>query len=179
MQRFRAIEDDQEAAVSPQATALQIGEEALTDGRILRRAVPEAECVFATRVIDAECHDDAVVADVDAVDQQADEIDAIERGRPPGGELRRGLHHEPAAHGALAGAATDHRRRQGVEAAGILPRRYAHQHLLDHATIQRVFAGHGLKRRQRHFLAVCPHARPTKGDLPATEHDLARDRART
>ena len=175
MQRLRAIEDDQEAAVGPQATALQIGEEALTDGRILRRAIPEAECVFAARGIDAERHDDAVLANVDTVDQQGHEIDAIERGRSPGGELRRGLHDEPAAHAALAGAATDHRRRQGFEAAGILPRRHPHQHLLDHAPIQRVFAGHQLKRRQRHFRAVRPHARPTQGHLPTTEHDLARD----
>ena len=55
----------------------------------------------------------------------------------------------------------------------ILPRRHADEHLLDHATIQRILAGHRLKCRQRHFVAVRPHARPTNRHLAAAEHDLA------
>jgi hypothetical protein len=64
-----------------------------------------------------------------------------------------------------------------LETARILARRHAHQHLLDHATIQRILAGHRLKCRQRHFLAVRTHARPTKRHLSATEHHLAGDGA--
>ena len=77
VQRLRAIEDDQEAAVGAQAAALQIGEEALTHRRILRRAVPEAERVFAPVVVDAERDDDAVLADVDAVDQQRHQVERV------------------------------------------------------------------------------------------------------
>ena len=68
-------------------------------------------------------------------------------------------------------------RRQRLETARVLPRRHADEHLLDDATIQRILAGHRLKRRQRHFLAVGPDARPANRDLPAAEDDLARDRA--
>ncbi len=133
--------------------------------------------MFAPGGVDAERHDDAVLADVDAVHQERHEIEAVEGRRPPGGELRRGLRDEPAAHGALAGAATDHGRWQRFETARILARRHAHEHLLDHATIQRILAGHRSKGGQRHFLAVGTHARPTKRHLAAPEHDLARDGA--
>ena len=95
-----------------------------------------------TGVIDAERDDDAVLADVDAVDQERHEIERVEGRRPPGVELRRGLRDEPAAHGALAGAAPGHRRRQRLETARILARRHAHEHLLDDATIQGILAGH-------------------------------------
>jgi hypothetical protein len=47
----------------------QIGQEALTDGRIFRGAVPEAERVFDAGVINAEGDDDAMLADMDAVDE--------------------------------------------------------------------------------------------------------------
>ena len=46
--------------------------------------------------------------------------------------------------------------------------------LLDHPTIQRIVAGHHLKRRQRHFGAIAAHARPANRDLPAAEHDFTR-----
>ncbi len=70
VKRLRAIEDDQEAAVGAQAAALQIGQEALTDGRILRRSLPEPEGVLAAGVIDAERHHNAVLADMDAANEQ-------------------------------------------------------------------------------------------------------------
>jgi len=69
--------------------------------------------VFAARVVDAERHHNAVLTNVDAVDQQAHEIERVERGRSPGCELRRGLRDEVAAHGALARAARVHVRAHG------------------------------------------------------------------
>jgi hypothetical protein len=36
VQRLRTVEDHEETAIRPQAAALEIGQEALTDGRILR-----------------------------------------------------------------------------------------------------------------------------------------------
>ena len=105
MQRLCAIEDDQEAAIGAQSSALQIGQEALTQRGILRGAVPEPECVFRASGVDAQRHDDAMLADVEAVDQQRDEIDRVERGRSPGIELRSGLHDKSATHRTLAGAA--------------------------------------------------------------------------
>jgi len=85
--------------------ALQVGEGALTHCRILRRAIPEAERVFAPGGVDAERHDDAVLADVTpstrtprdqavrAVDRQAASCAAVFTTN--------------AAHGALAGPAAD------------------------------------------------------------------------
>jgi len=177
VQRLGAIQNDQEAAIGPQATALEIRQEALTHGRILGRPVPTAERVFSPGVIDAERDDEAVLADVDPVDQQREEIEGVEGRGSPGVERRRGLHYESAAHGTLARPARGHRRRQWLETARVLPRRHADEHLFDDATIQRILAGHQLKRRQRHFRAVRADPRPANRDLPTTEHHLARHRA--
>jgi hypothetical protein len=59
-----------------------------------------------------------------------------------------------------------------------VPRRYADQHLLDHAAIQRVIGGEGPKRRQGDFFTVGSHPRPTNLHLPSAENDLTRDRPR-
>ena len=91
--------------VGAQPSALQIGQEALTQGGILRGAIPEAERVFGAGGVDAERDHDAVLADVKAVDQQRHQIDRLQRGRSPGLELRGGLHDKSATHRALAGAA--------------------------------------------------------------------------
>jgi hypothetical protein len=133
--------------------------------------------VFLTGVIDAEGHDDAVVADVDPVDQERHEIERVEGGGPPGVELRRGLRDEPAAHGTLARPARGHRRRQRLETARVLTRRHAEEHLFDDPTIQGILARHQLKRRQRHFRAVRADPWPADRDLPPSEDDLARHRA--
>ena len=53
---------------------------------------------------DPERHDEAMLADVDAVNQQPHQIEGRERRRLPRRQLRGALHHEAAAHGALARA---------------------------------------------------------------------------
>jgi hypothetical protein len=93
---LRTVEDHQQTAIRPQPATLEICQEALTHGRILGRAVPDAEGVFALGVIDAQRHDDAVLADVDAIDQQRHEVERVERGRPPGVERGGGLGDESA-----------------------------------------------------------------------------------
>jgi hypothetical protein len=109
---------------------LEIGQETLTDRRILCAVVPEAERVFAARVIDAERHHDAVLTDVDAVDEQSHEIERVARGRSPGRELRRGLRDEAAAHGALARTACVNVTAHWLQAAVVLPRGDTDEHLL-------------------------------------------------
>ena len=49
----------------------RFAEQALTHGAVFRRAVPEAQRVFLPVAVDAQGHDEAVLADVHAVDQQA------------------------------------------------------------------------------------------------------------
>jgi hypothetical protein len=80
VQRRRPIENDQEAAVGAEPAALQVGEAALTHRRILRRAIPQAERLFAARVINAEGDHDTVLANLDAIDQERHEVERIERG---------------------------------------------------------------------------------------------------
>jgi len=99
--------------------------------------------VLAPRLIDAEGRDDAGLADVHPVNQQRHEVERIERRRPPGVELRGGLRDEPAAHGALAGAARAEIGPRRLQAAPVLPRRYADEHLLHDATIQRISVREG------------------------------------
>jgi hypothetical protein len=85
---------------------------------------------------DPECHDEAMLADVHAVDQQADHVEPLERGGLPRCQLRRRLRDEPATHRALARAPASHRRRHRLEAAGIPAGGDAHQHLVDDAPIE-------------------------------------------
>ena len=161
MQRLRAIEDDQEAAVGAQAAALQIGQQALTHGGILRRAIPQAERVFLPVGGDAERHDEAVLADVDAVDEQRHQVEAVERRSIcQAASCARSSRRSGDSRALLLVPRLTHRRRHGLQAARILPRGHADEHLLDDATIQRIGVGQRLERRQRHFVAVGPDARP-------------------
>jgi hypothetical protein len=121
----------------------------------------------------AERHDEAVLTDVHAVDQQPDQVEPLERRRLPRRQLRGGLRHEATTDRALARAPAAHRGRHGLQAARVAPRGDAHEHLLDHASIQRIDIGHRLERGQRHLLPVGAHARPPDGHLPAAEDHLA------
>jgi hypothetical protein len=177
VQRLGAVENDQQAAIGAQPTALKIGQETLANGGILSRSVPEAERVFGTRVIDAEGHHEAVFADVDAIDEQRHEIDPVKRGGSPSVELRRRFRNEPPAHRALARAAHGHRRRQRLETSRVPARRDAEQHLFDDPPIQRILARHQLKRRQRHFGVIAADPWPPNRHLPPTKHDLTRNGA--
>jgi hypothetical protein len=76
-----------------------------------------------------------MLADVDAIDQQADQVERLERGGLPRGQLRRRLGHETATHGTLARAPAAHRRWHRLKTSGIAAGGDAHQHLLDHAPI--------------------------------------------
>src|SRR5216684_6927054 len=103
---------------------------------ILGRPLPETERVFGPGVIDAEGDHDAVLPDVNAINQQRHEVEGIECRRSPGGELRLGLRDEPTAHRALARTPRADIGARGFEAAAVLPCRDADEHLLDHATVQ-------------------------------------------
>jgi len=110
---------------------------------------------------------------VDPIDQQPDEVETVERRGLPGGQLRRRLRDEPAAHRALARPPAAHRRRHWLQAAGIPSGRHAHEHLLDDPAIQRIDIRHGLERGQRHLLAPGADPGAADGDLPPAEHHLA------
>src|SRR5262249_31275970 len=134
-QRLRAVEDDEQTPVRTQAAALQIREQILTDARVLRGAVPHAERVFLAIRGDPERHDETVLTDVHAVDDEADQVERLKRRRLPRRQLRRRLGDEAATDRALARAAAPHRGRYGLQAARVTPRGDADEHLLDHTPI--------------------------------------------
>src|SRR5437773_354915 len=98
---------------------------------------------------DPQRDDQAVFPDVDAIEKEPDEIEAIERLRLPRFELRTRLGDESAAHRALARATTHDRRWHRFQTASVLTRRDPDQHLLDDAPIQRIVVGKRLKGWQR------------------------------
>jgi hypothetical protein len=64
-------------------------------------------------------------------------------------------------------------RRQRLEAAGVLARGHADQHLLDDAAIQRVGIGERLKGRQRELSALASDPRSSNRDFAPAEHHFA------
>ena len=68
-QRLRAIEDYEQAAIGAEPATLEIRQQALAHGRILRRAVPEPKRVFLAVRGDSQRHDEAVIAEMHAIDQ--------------------------------------------------------------------------------------------------------------
>lgn len=78
-QRLRAVEDHQQTAVRAEAAALEIGQQRLAERRVLRGAFPQPEGVFLAVRRDPQRHDQAVLADVDAVENQPDQVAGIER----------------------------------------------------------------------------------------------------
>ena len=172
MQRLPAVEDDQQTAFGAEPAALQVGQQALTHGRVFGRALPEAQGVFCPRGIDAKGDDDTVPADVHAVDQQRGEVEVLQRRGPPSVQLRLGLRHEAPTDGALTRAAGAHVRTQRFQTAPILARRHADEHLFDDAAVERV--RERLDRGQGQLLAVAPDPRSSDRDLAAPQYDLAR-----
>ncbi len=77
--------------IGAQATTLEVGEQALTDGRVLRRTFPEPEGVLCAVDADPQRDDHTVLADVDTVEQETDQIQLVEGRRLPRGQLRGGL----------------------------------------------------------------------------------------
>ena len=176
-QGFRAIEDHQEAAVRPQPAALQMREERLAEGRLLRGAFPQAERVFLAVGRNPQRHDEAVLPDVDAIEDEPDQVEAVERLRLPRFQLGACLGDESPAHGALARSAAHHWSRHRFQTTGVLTGGDPHQHLFDHTAIQRIAVGERLKGRQRDFGAIAAGPWPANRHLPATQDDFARHRA--
>ena len=178
MQRQGAIEDHEQAAVRAQAAALEIRQSALPHGRVLGRALSQAQRVFLAIRRDPEGHHEAVLPDVHAVEEQRHKGAVVQRRRLPRPELHRGLRPEPSADAAFARAAAHHAGRQGLQTPRILAGRDAHQHVLDDAPIQRVGVRQGLERRQRDRTPVGADPRPRDSHLAPAQHDFAGHRAR-
>jgi hypothetical protein len=85
VQRLRAVEDHEQTAVRAQPATLQIREQALAEGAVLGRAVPQAQRVLGPVLGDAQRHDQVVLADVDAVEPQDRPGQVVQRPSLPGG----------------------------------------------------------------------------------------------
>jgi len=82
-QRLRPVEDHQQAPVGAQAATLQVGDQALTDRGILGRSFPEPERLFLPVRSDPERDDQTVVTDMDAIQDQPDQIQVFQGRRAP------------------------------------------------------------------------------------------------
>lgn len=74
-QRFAAVDDDEQRAVGPHAAPLEVGEQALARRRVFRRAFVKPKQVLVAAGVDAEGDKDQVLADVQPVDDQRDQVD--------------------------------------------------------------------------------------------------------
>lgn len=85
-----------------QAALDQLVQERLARAGVLRRAFPQAEHPLLARQVDAERAEHDVLAEVQAVDQQRREVEAVEPRREPLGEHLLSVADEAPAHRALA-----------------------------------------------------------------------------
>ena len=97
----------------------------MTERGVLGGAFPEPQGVFLTIGGDSERDDEAVLPDVDAVEQQPHQVEALQRGGLPRLELRACLGDEASTDGALTDPTTRHRGRQGLQAASVMARGHA------------------------------------------------------
>ncbi len=121
---------------------------------------------------DPQGDDQAVLADVDTVEHEADQIQVVEGRRLPCGELGRRLGDEAAADGALADASTGDIERQRLQTPRVATGADANQQLLDGTTLQRIGLCHRPETRQRHFPTSRAHPWAADRHLPPTEHHL-------
>ena len=174
-ERLRAVDDCEHGVVGAQATVAHLGEQRGAARGVLRRALAHAEYVLGALRIEAERDEHhVVVADVDAVDHQHDEIDRAEIAAEPLRHLLLGGRDEAAADGAAAGAACDELVGHGLQRARVVPRRHADEHQLDSALVQRIFRSEREPARQLD-LATVDGACTWAANLRTTtaEHQLA------
>jgi hypothetical protein len=100
-----------------------------------------------------------MLAHVHAVEQQGHQVQVFERRRLSRLELRARPRDKAPADSALARAPTRDLGTQRLETARVPPGGDAHEHLLDHAPVERIGRRHRLKRRQRDFAGRGPDAR--------------------
>jgi hypothetical protein len=122
--------------MGPQAAALQIRQEALADRRVLRRTVPEAERVFGARATTMQCSPMWTPSMSSATRSSASR--AIDRQAVSGAAVFATNRRLTVT---LAGAAGADLGAGWLQAATVLSRGDAEEHMLDHATIQRVGVG--------------------------------------
>ena len=94
--------------------AAEIGQEPLTDRRVLRGPFPPAERVFRAHCIDASGDNDTVSTHVHAINQQPHQVQRVERRRPPRIQLRLSLRDNASTDRTRARAPRGGRRRRAV-----------------------------------------------------------------
>ena len=114
-----------------------------------------------------------MIAEVHAVDQQRDEVEAVEQRALPRRELRRRTGDEAPADSTLARAAARHLRPDRLQAPRVLPRSNADEHLLDDAPVEWIGSRHRLERGQRDLAGRGADAQTLDRHFPATEDDFA------
>jgi hypothetical protein len=169
------VDDEESGLVEVEPALAQVGEQCLTDGRVLGRALAQREDVLLALQIHAQREQDDAVAEVQTVDEDGPDGEILQRPREPGGELRARERHEAAGHAALRDGPLAPPRRQGIERAAVLARRHPDGDRLDGARIERVVVRRVGEARQFELVAVdAAGAQPGHEDTASAERDLAR-----
>jgi hypothetical protein len=92
--------------------------------------------VFLAIGRDAQRDNETAIAEMHAVDQHCHQVERVKWRALPGRELRRRPGDEAPADCALAGAAALDLGTDWLQAPRVLPRRDAHEHLLDDAPLE-------------------------------------------
>jgi hypothetical protein len=75
VERLAAVDHEEYRALGTQVAPFEIGEQALTRRRVLRRALVKAEHVLVARAVNAERDENHMLADVQTVDHHGDQVD--------------------------------------------------------------------------------------------------------
>src|SRR3984893_4779242 len=124
--------------------------------------------------LDPHRHQQHVVAEDRAVEQEQREGTALQRLGEPPGDLLAGPRDEAPGHTRPADRARAPSFGQPLQAPGIFARRYAHHHLLESPLVEGIFLSHRDPTRQGKLLASDTADPPTaQPHLPATEDHAA------
>ncbi|MFN8544920.1 MAG: hypothetical protein U0807_12070 [Candidatus Binatia bacterium] len=170
-----AVDDEQHRAVEIETSLPQIGEQSLAHCRVLRRPLPQAEHMLHPVRIEAQDQENHVIPEMESVDEEDADVQAIEGRRHPRRELVAGERDEATGHGALRDRSLGHVARQRIERATIFPRGDANGHLFERVGVEGVVGAGVAEARQVELLAVCTaRSKPGHRDAPPPEHDLTR-----
>jgi hypothetical protein len=168
-----AVDDEEHRALEVETPVVQVGQEALADGRVLGRPLAQAEDVLLALGIHAQREQDDMVAEVEAVEKDDADIEVGERAAEPRRELRARERDESARDAALRHRALPRPGGQRIEGPVVLAGRDPDRDRLERARVERIAAGGIGEARQRELVPVdAPGPQPGHEDAAAAERDF-------
>ena len=180
-QRLGAVNDEQAGDIRLQPALDQVGQQRLDHGGVFRRPQSHCQHVFVAGPVDADRRHQHIVADMQSIDLDHQQVEPRQVSCQPFLQLRRAQRYETPRHrglrrGAL-GLAGQIALRQSYRAR-VLARRHTDQHLVECPARQKVrFLDRRPARKLQFGAAALPHPWPPDGCLAAVPADLTIDHA--